>query len=103
MTAKGMGIAILLNWVITIIWGVITPLLFSNLGPSFTYFILSVLTFGGLMFIIFAIQETKGLSKEQINQMINKVIDHSFSNDLTAPFIGTDTECRGYRDRSIKC
>ena len=51
MTAKGMGIAILLNWVITIIWSFSTPFMFSGISPHYVYGMLMILWFFGVVFI----------------------------------------------------
>lgn len=80
MTAKGLGIAALFNWISTIVFSFITPYLYSMLPTEYVYGLLMIFWIIGLIFIhcklflfntIVFIVETKGLTKSQIDEKIN--------------------------------
>eukprot|EP01067_Filipodium_phascolosomae_P006206 Filipodium_phascolosomae@DN447_c0_g1_i1.p1 len=66
MTETGMAAASLVNWATTIIFGFCTSPMFKLFTPAGMYFIFAGISVVGLLFEIFCIRETKGLSKEEI-------------------------------------
>lgn len=56
--------------------------MFSTLGASLVYTVLALLSLGGLAFIHLYIKETKGLTRHQINLMINKIERIEYEEDV---------------------
>ena len=71
MTEHGLSLAVSLNWVFTIIIGLITPLLLSAVGG---YFFIGngVFTVVCALFCLFVMKETKGLSPQQVAELYNR-------------------------------
>lgn len=69
MTESGMAAASLITWIITIIFGLFTNRLFDLLTAQGMYFTFTGIDIVGLLFIIFFIKETKGLSKIQLKNL----------------------------------
>lgn len=67
MTDKGIGIAVFLNWTLTILIGLLTPQLMKPevLNNSGTFGLFGGFCLAGFVFILIFIKETKGLSKDQ--------------------------------------
>lgn len=69
MTETGMAAASLITWIITIIFGLFTNKLFKLLHPEGMYFVFTGVDIVGLLFILFVIKETKGLSKDALTYL----------------------------------
>jgi sugar porter (SP) family MFS transporter len=69
MTETGMSAASLITWIVTIIFGLFTGKLFDLLTPEGMYFTFAGIDIVGLVFILFVIKETKGLSKDRIQTL----------------------------------
>lgn len=68
MTDKGLSIAILLNWIMTIVMAIATPYIIG--GPLF-------IVFGALcavcgVFCLFLLKETKGLSEAEVAALYSR-------------------------------
>jgi MFS transporter, SP family, sugar:H+ symporter len=63
MNEKGVAVGTFLNWTFTMIYGLITPILFKQLGTSLTFIIYGSTCGVGFFFVFFFVKETKGLSE----------------------------------------
>ena len=71
MTEKGLSLGVGLNWIFTIIIGLITPILLDKIGG---YFFISngVFTVICALFCLFVLKETKGLSEQEVAVLYSK-------------------------------
>ena len=63
MTTEGLTVGVLLNWLMTLVVGLVTPSLVTDLGSSRTFFGFGVLNLLAALFYSFFMKETKGLSQ----------------------------------------
>ena len=69
MTETGMAAASLITWIITLFFGLFTNKLFDLLHPEGMYFVFTGIDVLGLIFIVFIVKETKGLTKSKIKML----------------------------------
>lgn len=67
MNDKGLSIGCFVNWLFVLFISLFTPTLMnSGLGPSGTFILFGGCNIFAVIFIIFFMRETKGLSDEQV-------------------------------------
>lgn len=81
MTETGMASASLITWIITIIFGLFTEDLFKKLTSQGMYFTFTAIDILGLLFIIFIIKETKGLSKDKLEVLYSPTHHHELRDN----------------------
>lgn len=71
MTDKGLSIGTLVNWVMTIIIAIITPILLDAIG-GWLFIIFGIICVVLGAFSLFVVKETKGLSEVEVAQLYNR-------------------------------
>jgi hypothetical protein len=71
MTEHGLSLAVSLNWIFTIIIGLLTPILLSAVGG---YFFIGNGAFTVIcaLFCLFIMKETKGLTPQQVQKLYDR-------------------------------
>ena len=71
MTEKGLSLGVGLNWIFTIIIGLITPILLDKIGG---YFFIGngAFTIMCALFCLLILKETKGLSEKEVASLYSK-------------------------------
>jgi SP family galactose:H+ symporter-like MFS transporter len=71
MTENGLSIGITLNWVFTIIIGLLTPILLNRIGG---YFFIGNGAFTVVcgLFCLIVMKETKGLSEKEVSELYSR-------------------------------
>ena len=68
LPASGISIATVLNWVGSILVGLITPVMIDEQpGPDWTFWIFAILNGVAFLFVLMCLKETKGKSKQEID------------------------------------
>jgi SP family xylose:H+ symportor-like MFS transporter len=71
MTENGLSIGIALNWVFTIVIGLVTPILLDQIGG---YFFIGNGAFTVIcgLFCLFVMKETKGLTAQEVSELYTR-------------------------------
>jgi len=71
MTENGLSIGVTLNWVFTIVIGLLTPILLNKIGG---YFFIGNGAFTVIcgLFCLFVMKETKGLSTKEVAELYSR-------------------------------
>lgn len=102
--SRGVALSTASNWLWNCIIGVITPYLvgadYANLGPK-VFFLWGSLCFGCFVYAYFLVPETKGLTLEQVDMMMESVSPrksagwrptHTFANEMGATHGAVDAK-----------
>jgi SP family arabinose:H+ symporter-like MFS transporter len=81
---KGLGIAVLVNWLFTFAIAQVFPNMLIQFGDGNTLLLFGILSFLGNLFIVFAVKETKGKSDREIAELFGWVSrrDSELSNNF---------------------
>lgn len=82
MTETGMAAASLITWIVTIIFGLFTNTLFDGITAEGVYFTFTGIALLGLLFIVFFVKETRGLSKDKIQSLYAPAEYQKLTNEL---------------------
>ena len=80
---KGVALATVVNWISAFVSGLTIPPLYSALPPEFRFTIFiffSLCSFGGLIYVLKFVKETKGRDQNEINQMFDQYYQYSRSH-----------------------
>lgn len=69
MQDKAVSIATVMNWVISLIVAIITPIITNDESIGYIFLVMGGFTVLGTLFIIFFMKETKGKSAQEIEDM----------------------------------
>ncbi|WP_129726096.1 sugar porter family MFS transporter [Ectobacillus funiculus] len=68
----GMGMAVLFLWLCNFLVGLFFPVLLDGIGLSATFFLFAIFGIAGIIYVVKALPETRGLSLEQIEANFRK-------------------------------
>ncbi len=71
MTENGLSIGVALNWIFTIVIGLLTPILLNKIGG---YFFIGNGAFTVIcgLFCLFVMKETKGLTTQEVSELYSR-------------------------------
>ena len=69
MTTESMTVGVFLNWLVTLVIGLVTPSLLAGLGASSTFFGFGVLNLLGALFYLVFMKETRGLNQAEVKKL----------------------------------